>query len=159
MADVTVPSSHQYLLEQANFAHLATVRPDGAPQSSVMWFVWDGERARFTHTTNRQKFRNFAHESRVSFSVADPKNPYRFLEVRGEVDSIEPDGDNAAFYRSLQDRYGMSYPLTDADVRVIVTVRPRASWPSMAAGQSRSNGPTRKIAARRQRSPASFSWS
>jgi PPOX class probable F420-dependent enzyme len=124
MSDPTVPSSHQYLLEQANFAHLATVRPDGAPQTSVMWFVWDGERARFTHTTGRQKFRNFAHEPRVSFSVADPENPYRFLEVRGEVESIVPDVGGAAFYRSLQDRYGQSYPVTDADQRVIVTVRP-----------------------------------
>ena len=126
MSDATVPASHRYLLEEPNFAHLATVRPDGAPQSSVMWFVWDGDRARFTHTTNRQKFRNFAHEPRVSFSVADRENPYRFLEVRGEVESIEPDGDGAAFYRSLQARYGMSYPVTDADVRVIVTVRPTA---------------------------------
>jgi PPOX class probable F420-dependent enzyme len=124
MPSSSLPSSHAYLLEQPNFAHLATVRPDGAPQSSVMWFEWDGERARFTHTTARQKFQNFAHEPRVSFSVADRENPYRFVEVRGEVESIEDDGDGAAFYRSLQDRYGMSYPVTDADVRVIVTIRP-----------------------------------
>jgi PPOX class probable F420-dependent enzyme len=88
-----------------------------------MWFEWDGEHVRFTHTTIRQKYRNFAHEPRVAFSILDPDNPYRFIEVRGQVESVEGDPD-AAFYRNLQARYGQSYPITDADVRVVVTVRP-----------------------------------
>jgi hypothetical protein len=36
------PESHADLLERPLFAHLATIRPDGSPQSSVMWFAWDG---------------------------------------------------------------------------------------------------------------------
>ncbi|MCU1502285.1 MAG: pyridoxamine 5-phosphate oxidase-related protein FMN-binding [Ilumatobacteraceae bacterium] len=121
----TVPPSHADLLEQPNFAHLATVRPDGAPQVSEMWFEWDGDVARFTHTTTRQKFRNFAHEPRVSFSVTDPANPYRFIEVRGVVETIEPDP-GAAFYIGLGRRYGMDIAPTDADVRVVITVRATA---------------------------------
>jgi PPOX class probable F420-dependent enzyme len=123
MPDATVPPSHVHLLEQPTFAHLATVRPDGAPQSEPMWFAWDGEVLRFTHTTERQKYRNVAHEPRLAVSIADPSNPYSFLEVRGEVASIDPDP-NADFYRSLQARYGVTYPITDADVRVVITVRP-----------------------------------
>jgi PPOX class probable F420-dependent enzyme len=118
-----LPQSHAALLEQPLIAHLATVRPDGAPQVSDMWFVWDGARARFTHTTKRQKFRNFEHEPRVSFSVADPANPYRFLEVRGVVESIAPDP-GAEFYKSLGQRYGLVTEVLDADVRVVVTVVP-----------------------------------
>jgi len=60
----------------------------------------DGERARFSHTRTRQKIRNLAHEPRVSFHVVDPENPYRTLEVRGRVESIEADP-GATFYRSL----------------------------------------------------------
>lgn len=119
----TLPASHADLLEKATFAHLATVRPDGSPQSSVMWFAWDQKWVRFTHTSTRQKFRNLEHEKRVSFSIADPANPYRFLEVRGVVESIERDPD-AEFYRALGRRYGMEITVLDADVRVIVTVRP-----------------------------------
>src|SRR5438128_3348367 len=63
----TPPASHQDLLDRPLFAHLATVRPDGAPQSGLMWFAWDGERARFSHTRTRQKVRNLAHEPRLSF--------------------------------------------------------------------------------------------
>ena len=86
MTTPNVPPTHVDLLEKPLFAHLATVRPDGAPQSSVMWFGWDGSRVKFTHTRTRQKFRNLAHDARVAFSIRDETNPYRFLEVRGEVD-------------------------------------------------------------------------
>ena len=118
-----VPASHTDLLERPIFAHLATVRPDGAPQSSVMWFAWDGSLIRMTHTRTRQKFANLAREPRVALSVADPDDQYRFLELRGTVEKIEDDL-GAEFYRSLQRRYGMDYPIRDADVRVVITIRP-----------------------------------
>jgi PPOX class probable F420-dependent enzyme len=121
LAEPTVPAGHRDLLEKSNCAHLATVRPDGSPQISVMWFDWDGKRARFSHTTGRQKFRNIAHEPRVSFSVSDSENPYRVLEVRGEVESIEPD-ENHVFYQGLQERYGIFPPIQGE--RVVLTVRP-----------------------------------
>jgi PPOX class probable F420-dependent enzyme len=118
-----VPPGHADLLDKPAFAHLATVRPDGSPQSSVMWFAWDGSRIRMTHTRTRQKFANLAREPRVALSIADLDDQYRVLEVRGAVEKIEddPGGD---FYRSLQRRYGMDYPILDADVRVIITIRP-----------------------------------
>ena len=118
------PESHADLLEKPTFAHLATIRPDGSPQSSVMWFAWDGEKIKMTHTKTRQKFRNLADEPRLALSIADPDDPYRFLEVRGVLESIEDDDTGASFYQSLQKRYGMTYPIQDADVRVIFTIRP-----------------------------------
>jgi PPOX class probable F420-dependent enzyme len=118
-----VPDSHVDLLEKPLFAHLATVRPDGGPQSSVMWFAWDGSRIRLTHTRTRQKFANLANEPRVALSIADPDDQYRFLEIRGSVETIEDDP-GAEFYRSLQRRYGMDYPVNDANVRVVITIRP-----------------------------------
>jgi PPOX class probable F420-dependent enzyme len=118
-----VPDSHADLLERPLFAHLATVRPEGAPQSSVMWFAWDGSRIRMTHTRTRQKFANLAREPRVALSIADPDDQYRFLEIRGTVEKTEDDPEGE-FYRSLQHRYGMDYPIHDADVRVVITIRP-----------------------------------
>ena len=109
-ATAELPESHRDLLERPTFAHLATVRPDGAPQSSVMWFEWDGSRLRFTHTKTRQKFANLAREPRVALSIADPDDPYRVLEVRGRVESIDDD-EKASFYRSLQERYGDVYDI------------------------------------------------
>lgn len=126
---VGVPESHVDLLDRPTFAHLATVRPDGAPQTQVMWFEWDGELLRMTHTKTRQKYRNLQQEPRVALSIAEPDNPYRFLEIRGSVEKIEDDDAEASFYRSLQQRYGMDYPIPDAAVRVIVTIRPEKFIP------------------------------
>jgi PPOX class probable F420-dependent enzyme len=86
-----LPESHSDLLGRPLFAHLATLRPDGSPQSSVMWFDWDGRRVRFSHTSTRQKYRNLLRDGRVSFHVQDPENPYRTLEVRGRVESMDRD--------------------------------------------------------------------
>ena len=118
------PESHADLLTKPTFAHLATIRPDGAPQSSVMWFDWDGERIRMTHTKTRQKFRNLTEEPRVALSIVDPDDSYRFLEVRGVVESVEDDDEQASFYQSLQQRYDNVYPIADAAVRIVFTIRP-----------------------------------
>jgi PPOX class probable F420-dependent enzyme len=121
---ISVPASHTDLLDRPTFAHLATLGPDGAPQTQVMWFAWDGERIRMTHTKTRQKYRNVQRDPRVALSIADPDNPYRFVEIRGTVEKIEDDDAQASFYLGLQRRYGQSYPVPDADVRVILVIRP-----------------------------------
>ena len=129
---VDLPPSHADLLERPLFAHLANIRPDGSPQSSVMWFAWDGRRVRFSHTSTRQKYRNLLADGRVSFHVQDPGNAYRTLEVRGRVESMDPDPD-AAFYRTLQRRYGSEVPVLDADVRVVIVIEP-TSYVSVFGG-------------------------
>jgi hypothetical protein len=53
-----------------------------------MWFEWDGQVLHFTHTTQRQKYRNVTSNPAVSVSVVDPDNPYRYLGVRGVVADI-----------------------------------------------------------------------
>jgi PPOX class probable F420-dependent enzyme len=126
---VTVPASHQDMVDRPLIAHFATVRSDGSLQSNPMWFVWDGSRVRLTHTRTRKKFANVSREPRVALSIVDPDNSQRYLEIRGEVESIEDDGGpgEAPFYSSLQDRYGASgAPIRDADDRVILTIRPTA---------------------------------
>ena len=124
-----VPESHADLLDRPMFAHLATIGPDGAPQTQVMWFVWDGERIRMTHTKTRQKYRNIQRDPRVALSIPEFDNPYRFLEIRGSVEQIEDDDAEASFYQGLQRRYGRSYPIPDAPVRVILTIRPEKFLP------------------------------
>ncbi|HKV22198.1 MAG TPA: PPOX class F420-dependent oxidoreductase [Mycobacterium sp.] len=123
MADI--PEGYAHLLDLPVYGHLATTRPDGSPQVNPMWFAWDGERLRFTHTTKRQKYRNIEANPNVAMSIIDPDNPYRYLEVRGVVDEIEPDP-TGAFYMELNDRYSgpLTEPPPDKADRVILVVRP-----------------------------------
>jgi PPOX class probable F420-dependent enzyme len=122
-----IPAEYEDLLTRPLFGHLATIRPDGTPQANPMWFSWDGEYLRFTNTTTRQKYRNVTAEPRVAMSVNDPDKPYRYLEVRGTVERIEPDPE-AAFFAELAKRYGLELdgPPGDAAHRVVIVVRPEA---------------------------------
>jgi PPOX class probable F420-dependent enzyme len=123
MADI--PEGYAHLLDLPTYGHLATVRPDGSPQVNPMWFAWDGERLRFTHTTKRQKYRNIEANPNIAMSIVDPENPYRYLEVRGVVEEIVPDP-TGAFYLELNDRYSgpLTEPPPDKADRVILVVRP-----------------------------------
>jgi PPOX class probable F420-dependent enzyme len=120
------PATHLDLLERPLFAHFATVTSDGAPLANPMWFLWDGEQGviKLTHTNNRHNYRYLRREPRVAFSIADPDDGYRYLQIRGVVDRIDPDP-TGAFFQTLQQRYrGYTTEVADRDVRVLITVRP-----------------------------------
>lgn len=122
-----IPESHADILEQPVLAHVATVGPNGEPQNNPVWFGWDGENVLFSQTTQRQKYRNVQDETRVALSFVDANNPYRYLEIRGEVARIDPDPDNA-FINSMAKKYMNEdvYPWHQpGDERVVVVVRPQ----------------------------------
>ena len=124
-----IPTDLLDLLERPLYAHLATTRPDGTVQVSPMWFGWDGELLRFSTTTTRQKYRNVKSHPHVAASISDPENPYRFVEVRGVVEAIEPDP-AAEGYMQINTRYGSPFsdePPDNAPDRVVLVVRPTAS--------------------------------
>ena len=125
---IAPPETHAGLLERPLFAHLATVRADGAPQVNPMWFEWDPQTCviRMTHTKTRHNFRYIESEPRVALSITDPDDPYRYLQVRGVVERIDDDP-TGGFYQRLQRRYrGYTSEVKDRDVRVILTIRPVA---------------------------------
>lgn len=125
-----IPASHEDLLNRPLFAHLATLNPDGSPQVTPVWQVWDGEFLRFTTTTDRRKHLNVVQDARVAVSVNDPERPYRYLEVRGVVERVEPDP-SGEFFDVLARRYDLPYdaPVGDAPRRVVLVLRPtHATW-------------------------------
>jgi PPOX class probable F420-dependent enzyme len=126
MSDI-VPTTHLDLLTSTALAHVATIGPAGEPQSSPVWFDWDGTHLRFAQVARyQQKVRNLQREPRVALSIVDPANDYRYLEVRGTVERIEADPEwafiNAMAKKYLdQDRYPFGQPDDDW---LVVVIRP-----------------------------------
>jgi PPOX class probable F420-dependent enzyme len=79
------------LLKGKNFGVVATVGEDGAPQTSVVWVDTDGENVVFNTTNARAKGRNLRHDPRVSISIWDNDDPYKYLEVEGDA-SLDENG-------------------------------------------------------------------
>jgi PPOX class probable F420-dependent enzyme len=78
------------LLDGRNYAVLATINPDGSPQTSVMWVGRDGNDLLFSTVEGRVKHRNMRRDPRVSVTVIDSSDPERYAELRGRV-SMTPD--------------------------------------------------------------------
>jgi PPOX class probable F420-dependent enzyme len=108
------------LLDGRNYAVLATVNPDGSPQTSVMWVGRDGADVLFSTVEGRRKHRNMLRDPRVSVSVIDSADPENYVELRGQV-SMTPD-----IGRRFDTRLSWKYDGRDPDpdhpgaVRVVV---------------------------------------
>ena len=100
----TIPESHQDLLDKCQVVILGTLGPHGEPQVTALWFMEENGVLRMSINSARQKLKNLQADPRASAFFIDPTNPYRTLELRGEV-SIEPDPDYA-FATKVGARYG-----------------------------------------------------
>ena len=105
MPDTDIPGDLAPLLERPLFAALGTVRPDDTVQVNPMWFLYDGEHLRFTHTTKRAKFRNLQRNPSMSLMIFDPDDPQIYIELRGRLVEVVPDPEGRLYVR-LGQRYG-----------------------------------------------------
>ena len=126
MADI--PEKFHDLMQSKAFAHLATVMPDGSPQVTPVWFGYDGTHVLVNSVKGRRKDTNMRRDPRVSLSMCDPDDPYRYLEIRGRVVDFVEDG-AVAHIDALAAKYlGLDeFPYhDDADTRVIYKIEPLA---------------------------------
>jgi len=126
MAQSGIPDSHLDLFRKKAFAHLATLMADGKPQTTPVWVDYDGRHVVINTAEGRQKDKNMQRDPRVAMSIADPENPYRYLEVRGRVVERTHQGadqhiDAMAKKYLGQDKYPYRRP---GEVRVIYKVAP-----------------------------------
>lgn len=121
-----IPAAFTDLLEKRAFGHLATLMPDGAPQTTPVWVDREGDLVVVNTTDDRQKFENLERDPRVAISIHDPDNPYRYLEVRGRVTEKTRDGadthiDQLAKRYLGEDRYPWAQ---EGETRVKIKIRP-----------------------------------
>ncbi|WP_328431300.1 PPOX class F420-dependent oxidoreductase [Streptomyces sp. NBC_00453] len=122
---VPFADSVRALLDGKNFASVATLGPDGAPQNSVVWIKRDGDTVLFSSTDGRQKVRNLRRDPRISLSVFDLANPYTAVEIRGTAEILPDEGKRLP--HELSHKYlGIDPPAEkDDEVRVIIRIVPR----------------------------------
>jgi PPOX class probable F420-dependent enzyme len=121
-----IPNSHADLFQKKAFAHLATLMPDGQPQVTPVWVEFDGRHVIVNTAEGRQKDKNLQRDKRVALSLIDPENPYRYLEVRGEVVERTHNGADANIDGLAKKYLGKDkYPFRQPDeVRVIYKIEP-----------------------------------
>jgi PPOX class probable F420-dependent enzyme len=123
----SLPENVRALIDAPNFAHVATVLPDGAPHSVPVWIGSVGDRLAFLTSPNSRKARNLAREPRVAISITDRENPHIMAQIRGRVtERLEGDAAWLIIDRLSHKYIGQPYPLrTD---RVVFLVQAERAW-------------------------------
>jgi PPOX class probable F420-dependent enzyme len=111
------------LLDEPNFAHLATLMPDGSPQSAPVWVGVEGDHVLVATGEGSLKATNTRRDPRVSLSVVAMDNPYREAQLRGRVVERRPDAKFEVMDRISRKYIGKEFPMrTDPEQRVVLVV-------------------------------------
>jgi PPOX class probable F420-dependent enzyme len=70
---------------EPNYAALTTLFKNGVPQTHVMWVDTDGENILINTEIHRVKYKNVKIDPRVTVMIWKHDNPFKFVEIRGEV--------------------------------------------------------------------------
>ncbi len=124
-----IPEAFLDLLQDSAraYAFLATTMADGSPQVTPVWFDTQDGRIRVNTTVGTTKWRNMRRRGRVALAIPDPKNPYRYIQIRGTVEGWALEGARAHIDRLAGKYHGVErYAGGASEQRVTFTIRPEA---------------------------------
>jgi PPOX class probable F420-dependent enzyme len=128
MSNISLSAAARQLLDGRHCAVLATLNPDGSPQTSVVWVARDGDDLLISTQAGRRKEKNMRRDPRVSLCIYDAADSDNYLEVRGRATVTEDEGRKVAV--ALAEKYegpggGEEYlQLPVEAVRVTVRITP-----------------------------------
>lgn len=119
-------------IHEPHIASLATIRKDGFPAQSAVWYLYDDATGDvvISLTDTRAKYRHIMRDPRVSLAVCGVTLPYK--EVVFEGRAVVSDEDGHAFFRQVAINYygeidGNAYADYSRDVakdnRVVVRIK------------------------------------
>jgi len=116
------------LLQEPQLAHFTTLMADGDPQTTPVWVDVDadGSTVLINTAAGRVKTENIERDPRVSVSVVDKGNDWRYALVRGRVVEQRIEGADAHIDAMAKKYLGQdSYPFRNAaEQRVILVIKP-----------------------------------
>ncbi|MFB3127025.1 MAG: PPOX class F420-dependent oxidoreductase [Candidatus Acidiferrales bacterium] len=121
-----IPARFLELFQKKSFGHLATLLPNGTPQTSPVWVDFDDTYVLVNSARGRLKDKNMRQRPQVALSIQDPDDPYRYLEVRGRVVEITEQGAEEHIDRLAKRYLGLDrYPYRQpGEVRIIYKIKP-----------------------------------
>ena len=118
----TLSPEAKKLIDRPNFAHLATLMPDGSPQSVPVWIGREGDHLVICTGESSLKAKNTRRDPRVALSVVDVDNPYEEVQIRGRVTERRPDPELKTVDPSSKKYTGKPFPMRNPEGRVALIV-------------------------------------
>jgi PPOX class probable F420-dependent enzyme len=81
--------SERAFLESPFVGVVTDLRPDGSPHSTIVWVDVDAQGVSFNTAWPRAKPRYLSADPRVSLTVVDTADPYRWISISGTAQLVE----------------------------------------------------------------------
>ncbi len=122
----SIPEKYHDLLEDETraFAILATSMADGSPQVTPVWFDMEGDCIRVNTNEGRVKDHNMKKRPKVALVILDPRDPYRYVQIRGEVDGMTREGADQHINRLSLKYTGKPWKPQQGQKRIIYLIKP-----------------------------------
>jgi len=116
----------QQFLDHPFVGVVTTLRSDGSPHSTVVWVEQQDGEVSFNTATGRAKERHLDGDSRLSLTVVDPQDAYRWISISGHADLTTEDAD-AQIDRLAKKYIGKDeYPWrSESEQRIKVRIAPQ----------------------------------
>jgi PPOX class probable F420-dependent enzyme len=122
-----LPDGVRALVDGANYAHVATVMPDGSPHSVPIWVGLERDRVAFMASPRSRKARNLAREPRLALSITDRDDPFAMAAIRGRVSERIEGAAAWEIVDRISNKYvGQPYPRDQE--RVVFLVEAEHAW-------------------------------
>jgi PPOX class probable F420-dependent enzyme len=122
----TITDAQRAFLRDNPFVGVITdLRADGSPHSTVVWVDADDDGISFNTAHGRCKPTNIARDGRVSLTVVDPENAFRWVSVNGWATLVDEGADEQIDRLAKKYLGEDTYPFRSPDERrVSVRIHP-----------------------------------
>jgi PPOX class probable F420-dependent enzyme len=120
----SLPDDVKALLDGPNFAHLATLRKNGAPQVDPVWVGREGDCVLVGTGEGTVKAKNSRRDPRVGLAIIGYRNPYDEAMIRGRIVERRPDPDLAVMDEISRKYTGKEFPWRKREGRVVLVIEP-----------------------------------
>ena len=110
------------LLRRANFAHIATLMPDGSPNVTPVWIGVREDNVVFSSGESSLKVRNLRRDPRLALSAVDLNDPYEEVQIRGRVVEFRDDSSFEIMDEISHKYTGKPFPFRSPEGRVALII-------------------------------------
>ena len=110
------------LIDRPNFAHLATLMPDGSPRSVPVWICRAGDHIVICTGDHSLEGKNTRRDSRVALSIVDFTHPYEEVQIRDRVIERRPDPDLKTMDLISHKYTAKPFPFRNPEARVALII-------------------------------------
>lgn len=124
MSNIPEKFADLFSFEKKAFAFLALVMKDGTPQVTPVWFDYNGTYIIINTARGRVKDKILRRHPKIALAIADPSDPYRYVQIHGTVvDETEQGGYEMICHLNQKYHGNPNYPKRP-ETRVTYKIRP-----------------------------------